>query len=188
MGRDKATLVVAGDTLAERTVARLARVCSEVLVADGGRGVVPGARSIADAAGEGPAAGILAAARERPGRDLLVLACDVPRVPAALLERLAETLAADGERAESTAPDLVLPRTEVGPEPLVGAYGPRALAALADQVASGENAVRDLLDRDDLRVVFVEGDDLARFGDPTRMLANVNTPTDLRLLEAEGLG
>ena len=186
MGRDKASLAppsLDGPTLAERAAGVLARVCPEVVAADGGRGVLPGVRSVADApspgsgtgSGRGPAAGILGAARAFPGRPLLVLACDVPAVPAELLARLAERV------AEGRA-DLALPRTPGGPEPLVACYGPAALAALAEQVAAGEHAVRRISDRKGLRIDWLEGVELESFGDPERMLANVNTPDDLERL------
>ena len=185
MGRDKASLVVDGRTLAARAADVLAEVCEEVLVAAGGReveGVPPSAVRIADGPGEGPAAGLLGAARERPGRPLLVLACDVPRVPAALLAELALRIGRIGRPGADGPPDAVLPRSARGPEPLVAAYGPAALAALAEQVAAGENAVIRLLERDDLAIEYLEGAELERFGDPKQMLANVNTPTQFRLL------
>lgn len=183
MGRDKATLEVAGRTLAARAYERLGLACGEVMVADGGRGVVPEARSVADGPGRGPAAGLLGAARAVPGRALLALACDVPAVPGALLA----ALAGSPERPGWAEADVLVPRGPRGPEPLVGRYGPRALAALAEQVAAGDYSVRSLFGRGELRVAFVEGEELARFGDPERFLANVNTPEELaRLVEGEG--
>lgn len=187
MGRDKATLVVGGRTLAARAARALAGVCCEVVIADGGRRLVPGFRSVPDGPGEGPAAGILGAAREHPGRALLVLACDVPGVPPELLAALAGRArsAAGGQGSDAaggTAADVVLPRTARGPEPLVARYGPRALAALAEQAAAGEHAVRRLLARPDLVVEYLEGEALARFGDPETLLVNVNTEADLERL------
>ena len=126
---------------------------------------------------------LLGAARAVPGRPLVALACDLPAVPEALLAALA------GERADWAAADLVIPRSERGLEPLVARYGPRALAALEEQVAAGEYAPRFLLRRPELAAVIVEGDELARYGDPARFLANVNTPEDLaRLLGEQGEG
>lgn len=180
MGRDKATLVLAGQTLAARALERLRPACAEVVVADGGRGVVPGARSVPDGPGRGPAAGLLGAARAAPGRALLVLACDLPLVPVALLAALAAT-------PERPAADVALPRTPRGPEPLVARYSPRALAVLAAQVERGDFALRSLLERDALGVAYLEGEPLARFGDPERFLANVNTPADLARIAAGSL-
>ncbi|MFP3940490.1 MAG: molybdenum cofactor guanylyltransferase [Thermoanaerobaculia bacterium] len=169
MGRDKAALVVEGRSLARRAADTLAAVCSEVVLADRGRGVVPGVRSVPDGAGRGPAAGILGAARALPGRPLLVLGCDLPGVPGPLLRELARRRAAD----------LTLPRGPRGPEPLAAHYGRRALRALEEQVGGGELALRALLERDDLSVEILQGEELLRFGDPEAMFANVNTPEDL---------
>lgn len=180
MGRDKATLVVDGRTLAARAYEALLRACGEAVVADGGRGVVPGARSVADGPGRGPVAGLLGAARAVSGRPLVALACDLPAVPETLLAALA------GGRAEWSGADVVIPRTERGLEPLVARYGPRALAALEAQVATGEYAPRHILERGDLHAVIVEGEALASFGDPERFLANLNRPEDLERLLADG--
>lgn len=180
MGRDKALLVLDGRTLARRAADRLAAVCGRVLVADRGRGVVPGVPSVADGPGRGPAAGILGAARAAPGRPLLVLACDLPAVPAELLAALAE-------RAEP-APDLVLPRWAGGVEPLAAVYGPGALSALAAQVASGEYSLGRLAALGALSVEYLEGEALAAFGDPEATFRNLNRPEDLSFLQSRGSG
>lgn len=175
-GRDKAMLSVersgAVETLAERALRRLAAVCAEVAVADAGRAVVPGARSLPDGPGRGPAAGLLGAARAFPARSLLVLACDLPAVPAALLARLAEAVADGGY-------DLVLPRWGEGAEPLAALYGEKALAALGRRVAAGNYALYDLAEESDLSVAELSGADLLMYGAPEEIFANVNTPEDL---------
>src|SRR4051794_29597002 len=112
LGRDKARLDEAA--LPRLAAERLAAVCSEVAVADRGRELVPGRPSLADAAGRGPAAGILAGAAAYPGRPLLVLACDLPQVPAALLAELARS---------GGGCDWAVPRWAGGLEPLCALYG-----------------------------------------------------------------
>ncbi len=177
MGRDKATLVLGGRALAARAADLLATACEEVVVADRGRGLVAGRPSLADGPGKGPAAGLLGAAAARPGRDLVVLACDLPAVPPALVAALARPSAAD----------CTVPRSRRGIEPLVARYGPAALAALGRLVAAGELSVRRLLERPgldlDLEVEILEGAALARFGDPDEMFRNLNSPEDLEGLE-----
>jgi molybdopterin-guanine dinucleotide biosynthesis protein A len=170
-GRDKALAEIEGVTLVERARRTLAAVCAEVVIADGGRGLLATAESAPDGPGAGPAAGILGAALRRPGRPLLVLACDLPRVTAALLERIA---GAEG--------DWVVPRLAAGLEPLCALYRPRALEELARQVRSGELALHRLAAAD-LRVRYLDAADLADLGDPERLLWNVNTPDDLRIAE-----
>jgi molybdopterin-guanine dinucleotide biosynthesis protein A len=166
LGSDKARW--GGAALPARAVGELAGVCAEVAVADRGRGLVPSRPSLADGPGRGPAAGILGGAAVYPGRPLLVLACDLPRVPAGLLAEL----------ARSTGSDWTLPRWAGGREPLCALYGPAALALLAARVAAGRFALHDL-DEDGLDVRHLEGEDLQRFGDPAEIFLNLNTPEDL---------
>ena len=147
---------------------RLAAVCAEVALADRGRGLLPGLPSLPDGGpqgGGGPVAGILGAAAAYPGRPLLVLACDLPRVPVELLAELAASVC-----------DWAVPRWDRGLEPLCALYGPAALAILA---AKGLRAPHRLA-AEDLAVRYLEGDDLARFGPPEEVFLNLNTPEDVQ--------
>ncbi len=173
MGRDKAALAVGGETLAARAARRLLDVCGSVVVADGGRGLLlplPGFPSVPDGPGQGPAAGILGAACAYPGHPLLVLACDLPAIPAALLAELA---AADG------AADWAVPRWQRGLEPLCALYRPAALAELAAAVGRGVAAPHRLAEAAGLKVRYLEGRSLRRFGAPEDLFLNLNTPLDV---------
>jgi len=177
MGRDKALLVLPpgaadGETLAAAAARRLAAVCAEVLVADRGRATVPGLPSLPDGPGRGPAAGLLGAAAARPDHPLLVLACDLPDVPVALLQELVSP--GVGVRI-----DLALPRWSGGLEPLCALWGPAALARLAERVERGLYALHPLAAEADLAVRFLEGERLAAFGPAAALFRNVNTPEDL---------
>jgi molybdopterin-guanine dinucleotide biosynthesis protein A len=165
MGRDKALLEIGGETLVAGAVRRLGEVCAEVLIADAGRGLLPG--SVPDGPGQGPAAGILGAARARPGERLLVLAVDLPRVPISLLEELA--------RADA---DLAIPRWEAGLEPLCALYGPAALSKLEERVGRGRLDLRGLAETPELRVVYLER--------PGELFLNLNRPEDLPGVETPG--
>lgn len=173
MGRDKARIELGGETLAASAARRLVEVCSEVALADAGRGLLPGLPSLPDGPGQGPAAGLLGAALSFPGRPLLALACDLPRVPVPLLAELA--LPGEGV-------DWAVPRRETGIEPLCALWGPRALDRLAARVERGRHALWSLAEEDGLAVRWLEGDLLASFGDPGEMFLNVNTPEDLERL------
>jgi len=158
MGRDKALLEIDGETLVASAVRRLGEVCEEILIADAGRCLLPG--SVPDGPGEGPAAGILGAARARPGHPLLVLAVDLPRVPVSLLEELARSDA-----------DLAIPRWAGGLEPLCALYGLAALAALEARVGRGQLDLRTLAETPGLRVRHLEA--------PGEVFLNLNRPEDL---------
>jgi len=169
MGRDKVLLAVGGASLPAMAAERLAAVCAEVAVADRGRRLLPDFPSLPDGPGRGPAAGILGAAAAYPGRPLLVLACDLPGVSAALLAELARVAACD----------FAVPRWRGGVEPLCALYGPAALAVLSDNVGRGLHAPHLLAGDGSLAVRYLEGDPLARFGPPEEVFLNLNTPEDL---------
>ena len=176
LGRDKALLSAGaaeggGETLAARAARRLGEVCRDVAVADRGRRLVAGLPSLADGPGEGPAAGILGAVHGFPGRALLVLACDLPEVPAGLLAELAADPA-----------DWAVPRWAGRLEPLCALYRPAALAALAAAVAAGDLALHRLAGSPGLAVAYLDEDRLARHaphGDPAALFVNLNDPEDV---------
>lgn len=177
MGGDKALLELDGVSLVERAVRRLAAICAHVVLADGGREILPGTASVADGPGRGPAAGILGAANAHPGASLLVLACDLPRVPIALL----------GHLASPAAGDWAVPRWQDRLEPLCALYRPAALDALRSQVQEGVLALHRLADLDvakggGLSITCLEGGSLSQHGDPAVMFTNLNRPQDLERL------
>lgn len=166
MGRDKALLTYRGRGLAAWAAERLAAAGLEVVLADGGRDVAPPWPSVTDAAGrQGPVAGLLGAAAARRDRSLIVLACDLPLVPVALLAALAARLRGGA--------DLVAVRSSGGLEPLVGGYGVRALARLATSpVTAGP---RWLASQPGLRVDELAAVELVALGVAAEAFVNVNT-------------
>lgn len=171
MGRDKALIEVDGRSLLDHALARLDAVCGEVVIADAQRRYVPTRTSVADGPGAGPAAAILGAAARFPGQTLLVLACDLPNVPAALLANLTT----HGE-------DWVLPGFGNHLEPLVALYRPAALAALHRRVATGQLALHRLVEEDGFTIHKLGHEEISPFGDPRQIFHNVNRPRDLDTL------
>lgn len=174
MGRDKAVLMLGGETLAAGAARRLAAVCAEVAVADRGRRTVPDLPSVEDGPGRGPAAALLGAARTWPGRPLLALACDLPGVPVALLADLIDLI----DLTAGTG-DWIVPRWQGGLEPLCALWGPKALAVLAERVERGLYALHELSGEAGIVTAFLEGGRLEVHGRPEEMFWNVNTPEDL---------
>lgn len=123
---------------------------------------------VADGPGSGPAAGILGAADERPGRRLLVLACDLPLVPVDLLRALA---ASDAELAPATS-DPDNPRAM---NPTCAVWTPAVLRMLRARVEGGDFRLYPLTRSERVRVDPV---DAGAFGDPDDVLLNVNTSAD----------
>lgn len=111
-----------------------------------------------------PLTGIVAAL-ERFEEPLVVIACDVPLVPAELLTELSH------RRARFAMP--IEPR----PQPLVARYAPGLLPRLRRALADREPLVEVAasLGGDGLRAAELRG-----YGDPEEMFDNVNSPEDLR--------
>lgn len=176
-GSPKALAEVGGRTILDRALAALdGAVGNAVIVANepdvyrsAGRPIRPDVRP-----GAGVLGGILTGvewARER-GRDAaLVLACDMPFVPAGLLRRLADEAAAD----------LVSIAASDGPrgmEPLCAAYGIDCADAIGRALDRGERAVVSFFS--DVEVRRLALDEVRRYGDPARMFFNVNRPDERR--------
>ena len=168
MGRDKATLVVRGQTLVERVVTTVGTRCAPVFVVAAPGQALPelSAQILRDEVrGVGPllatARGLRAAADA--GREwAFVCAVDMPHLSARIIDEL--TVA-----AASSVADVVLP-WDGRDHYLAGLYR-TALSVRADQlVAAGERSMRALVDAGDTQRIVME---------ERRELTNVNTPQDL---------
>jgi len=115
-----------------------------------------------------PLCGIVAALRL--GRPIVVVACDLPFVAPGVIELLAEA-----------REPLVLPTLDSRPQPLLARYDPSLLPQLEAALAREEPLTRSV---EALGPRLLGEEELARFGDPRRLLFNVNDPEDLRQAEA----
>jgi molybdopterin-guanine dinucleotide biosynthesis protein A len=175
-GRDKGALVVGGRSIVERQIGELSQVADDLLIVGGDPSVALryGVRYAPDRiAGCGPLGGVHAALSEAKHAVTLVLACDMPYVAAPLLHHLLSVM---------RDADLVVPRTERGYHPLCAAYARTCLEPITRRLTSGRLKLTDLFD--DLRVTVVSAETVAAFGDPGRLLANVNTPDQYLSIEA----
>ena len=171
MGRDKALLPWGGKDLLDHALARLRAVAGDVRILCGaerrylerGLPVEPDVTS-----GAGPLGGILTGLAAAPGRPGLFLAVDLPQVPVALLAHLVE-------RAEGW--DAVVPVSPRGPEPLCAVYGPGCREPIRRRVAAGDFKMTAFWP--EVRVLHLDPDELASFGDPAFLFRNLNTPGDL---------
>ena len=117
-----------------------------------------------DLAGHGPASGVLTAARQRPGRALLVCGCDYPGLQPTALDRLVAVYRISGRSACYLGEDG-------GPEPLVALYAPAELEALEAAVRRGNDSLRALL-----RAAVAEGRAVALPYDPGLGIVSVDVP------------
>jgi molybdopterin-guanine dinucleotide biosynthesis protein A len=115
-----------------------------------------------------PLCGIVAALRL--GRPVVAVACDLPFVTPGLIELLAEA-----------REPLVVPTLHGRPQPLLARYEPSLLPQLEAALGREEPLTRTV---EALGPRLLGEDELARFGEPDRLLFNVNDPDDLRQAEA----
>jgi molybdenum cofactor guanylyltransferase len=178
-GRDKSALVVDGRSILERQIAELSPLVDDLMIVagiDGARTRQPDvqARVIIDVVpGCGPLGGLHAALTAMRGDRVFVVACDMPYVEAPFVDYL---LSIAGDAA------AVVPQTDRGYHPLCAVYTRACLDAVAVRLAERRLALRELFL--DVPTRIVTADEIFRFGAPSRLLANVNTPAEYAHLEA----
>lgn len=123
--------------------------------------------------GNGSLGGIHAALTHA-GRPVLVVAWDMPFVPASLLA----ALRALGRGADVAVPESASTR---GVEPLCAYYDPACLGPIERHLDAGDRRVVGFFD--DVRVARLPDAQVRRFGDPALMFVNVNSPDELVLAE-----
>ena len=186
-GGDKGALVVGGRRILDWQLDAVAPLTDDVCLVDGhdrpadlaataarvsGRNVLP--RRVHDRVpGRGPLGGLDAALAHARHDVVLVLAGDMPCVTTQLLRHLVSVL--------HEGVDVVVPRTKDGYHPLCAVYTRECRTAVARRLEAGQLALVGLLD--ELRVQIADTAALEAFGHPDVLLANVNTPEDLRRIE-----
>jgi molybdopterin-guanine dinucleotide biosynthesis protein A len=172
-GVSKAALRVGAARIIDRQLPVLRAVSDEVFI------VAPDAEAYADLnvdvvpdviAGAGALGGIYTAIVASPCARTLVVACDMPFLAPALLERLVTTRDAD----------LVVPHGDRGYEPLCAVYARTCAAPIRQQIARGDLRASGVPDavRGTLHVVEIGPEVLAAIDPDGLMFVNVNTPHD----------
>jgi molybdopterin-guanine dinucleotide biosynthesis protein A len=166
-GRDKSALLVDGRAILDRQIAALAPAVDDVVIVGGSRAtihdIVPGC---------GPLGGLHTALNAARGDAVLLVACDMPYLSTPFLAYLLSLTA---------GADIVVPQTERGYHPLCAVYTRACLEPAAARLADRRLRMRELVGSMRTRVVPI--DEIRQFGDPDRLLANLNTPADYAGLE-----
>jgi molybdopterin-guanine dinucleotide biosynthesis protein A len=188
-GLDKGAVIVQGRSILDRQLTALAQVTDDILYV----GAKPPAeyrdllREVPDLRpGLGPLGGLDTALSAARDDTVLVIAGDMPFLTAEFLEYVARMAGAAGSMGNPGNPgspgspgsiDAAVPRTARGRHPLAAAYRRACKARVRARLAAGTLAMRGLLE--ELQVLEIGPDAIAQFGDPERLLANVNTQADL---------
>jgi molybdenum cofactor guanylyltransferase len=158
-GSPKALAELDGETLAARAWRLLGETCEERLAVGKRADALPLPFELVDDGSDvrAPLAGLVAGLRAAAHDVAVVVPVDTPLLAPADLRALA-----------AACRDAAVPQTG----PLPGAYAKRALPVLERRLARGELKLRDALAELDVATVDLD----------QRVLANVNTPDDLRSL------
>jgi molybdopterin-guanine dinucleotide biosynthesis protein A len=179
-GRDKSRLIVEGRPIIHRQLDVLQALAGEIVI------IAPERDRFADVdvpvhadvvPGLGALGGLLTALSVTRASRVVVVGCDMPFLERALLERLVEL--AGGEDV-----DGAWVRSHRGVEPLCACYRHEARVAVERSIREGRLKASDLATV--LRMAEVSGPELAAFGPPDRLLANVNTPEDYLRVDPNG--
>jgi len=170
MGRDKANLLLGGQTLMQHIVATMQQNFPEVIVSV--RQLRPESdmpQVCDDPVHTGPLAG-LAAGLERAGTPwVFAVACDMPFIAPAVIEYLA------WRRADCQA---VVPMVHGYPQPMAAFYAASCLTVAQDCLkGSGKHSLRALLDR--LRVCYVSEQEMLAADPQLRSFFDLDTPQDV---------
>lgn len=173
MGRDKATLEVAGMPLFERILAVMRTLFPTVLIAgdrpDLARPEVPCYPDLFPGSALGGLhTGLCAAQTDW----IFVAPCDLPHPDAELMRILLR---------RRTGADVVVPRTRSGLEPLFALYRQSCRGPVQSMLEADQFRIYDFYPQ--VRMRYVEEGELP--ADWQRSLANINTPEDIRRLEKE---
>lgn len=187
-GAHKALAEVGGARILDRVRAALAAVTPEIVIVANEPDVyaVAGLPLRGDVRpGTGVLGGILTAtlwARERAHAGALVVACDMPFVPSALLREIA---ARAGARP---APDVVAPESggRRGIEPLCAWYGIGCTGAVERALDRKDRRVVAFFD--EVRVERIPLEEVRRYGEPDVLFLNVNTPEERERAERLAAG
>jgi molybdopterin-guanine dinucleotide biosynthesis protein A len=135
---------------------------------------LPGVRVAGDVRPNLGSLGGIHSALVHAGGPALVVAWDMPFVPAPLLL----ALRALGEGADAAVPESDSRR---GLEPLCAYYGSACIAPIERRLDADDRRVIGFFD--DVHVARMPANDVRRFGDPTYLFMNVNSPDELALAE-----
>lgn len=182
MGQDKAFLLVAGRPVVEHVIQCVASLSDDLAIItnepekyrqyvsplDDSAQAGPMIRMVPDVyPGKGSLGGIYTAVYAARYSRCLVVACDMPFLNPDLLRYLMSL---------TSGSDVVIPRIKAFPETMHAIYSKKCLLPIERRLLAGRLKVVGFFD--DVRVRYVESDDVARFDPNFRSFLNMNTPAD----------
>ncbi|MBM0743856.1 molybdenum cofactor guanylyltransferase [Phormidium sp. CLA17] len=183
MGRDKALIRVDGTPMLQRTCEIAMQCAPQVFVVTTGvrpySGIVPARCSVieesplkGESKPQGPLVGFVQGLTQTQAEWVLLLACDLPRLSQAVLQRwMLQLMQVNGAMA-------LLPKSQKGWEPLCGFYRTDCLPSLTQFMNQGGRSLQAWLAQASVQAIqFSDDPNIKR--QEQAMLFNCNTPEDL---------
>jgi molybdopterin-guanine dinucleotide biosynthesis protein A len=172
LGIDKSLLEIEGQTLIARAVHRLAALSDDLIVVTNEpvryRSLALGVRFVPDdRRGMGALMGVYSGLKAARHGHALAVACDMPFLSLPLLRYMVPL---------SEGSDVVIPRLNGLVEPLHSIYSKACLPFMAELLDQGRRRITAFFPQ--VRVRYVEEQELAAFDPSTLSFVNVNTPED----------
>lgn len=170
MGSDKAFLELAGKPLIVRALEVAHQVVNDVMIVGDPKKFARYAPVVEDVySNRGPLGGIHAALAQSEKECNLMLAVDLPFVPAQFLKYLVA-------RAESSPATVTVPSLNGFFQPLCAVYRKQFLAAAEPRLAENRNKIDQLFR--EIPLCIVSEADLVEYGFDGSIFRNLNTPED----------
>jgi molybdopterin-guanine dinucleotide biosynthesis protein A len=178
MGKDKRHLLFQGKSLLEISVNRLRNIADEIIVVTGEEENLDNrdVHFVVDIEKDrGPMIGLVSGLSKIKNPYGIVTPVDCPLIPHEFLSYLKE---------KAVSYDLTVPRWKRGIEPLIAVYSKSIIPVMNEWVKKEEKLAPHLfIQKPDLKVRFIEEDEISNFGIPEILFLNINTEIDLRKAE-----
>lgn len=170
MGRDKASLILGEQTLLQTVAATMRQVFPEVVVSvRQPRAEVDLPQICDEHLNGGPLAGLVAGLSQVTTPWVFAVACDMPFVVPAVIERLGEYLSGQYQ--------AVVPVVHGHPQPLAAFYATSCLALMRSGLAAQQNSLRGVLKQ--LNVRYVDETEMLDADPQLRSFFDLDTPQDV---------
>ncbi len=170
MGQDKASLLLGERSLLQHVISIVRPLFREAIISvRQSRAEITLPQVCDDPKHRGPLAGLAAGLQNAKTPWVFVLACDMPFIEQAVIERLARFR--DGHQA-------VVPMVQGYPQPLAAFYAVSCAGSVLECLnGDGKRSLRELLDK--LQVRYVSEDELQIAGSQSRSFIDLDTPEEV---------
>ena len=178
LGMDKRHAILSGKSLLELSVNRLRNLTDEIIVVTGEEENldISDVRFVVDIEEDrGPMIGLVSGLSKIKNPYGIVTPVDCPLIPHEFLSYLKE---------KAVSYDLTVPRWKRGIEPLIAVYSKSIIPVVKEWIKKEKKLAPHLfIQKANLKVRFIEEEEISNYGSPEVIFLNINTQSDLRRAE-----